>query len=188
MQIIYLAIQGGIFSSRNVHMTNKSLHIYCPIYFKLSQHLLITKISNVIYHSTYVMKLISNWLLLIIQGKSEGFDSCDQPSNFTQIGFKLAIFFYIKGLTVCLFCSKPSSWWISLELIYFFNNWSAHNVGDFECHQTVSQGGMESVTARQKLGIKHISLCNQYYWCAGIVVSSDPTFSFDQDSVLVVLI
>ena len=25
---------------------------------------------------------------LIKQGKSEGFDSCDQPSNFTQIRFK----------------------------------------------------------------------------------------------------
>ena len=25
------------------------------------------------------------------QGKSEGFDSCDQPSNCTQIGFKLSI-------------------------------------------------------------------------------------------------
>ena len=26
------------------------------------------------------------------QGKSEGFDSCDQPSNLTQIGFKSSIF------------------------------------------------------------------------------------------------
>ena len=26
------------------------------------------------------------------QGKSEGFDSCDLPSNLTQIGFKLSIF------------------------------------------------------------------------------------------------
>ena len=25
------------------------------------------------------------------QGKSEGFDSCDQPSNLTQIGFKSLI-------------------------------------------------------------------------------------------------
>ena len=25
------------------------------------------------------------------QGKSEGFDSCDRPSNLTQIGFKLSI-------------------------------------------------------------------------------------------------
>ena len=71
---------------------HKSLHIYFPTYFNLSQHLLITKISNVIYLSTYVMKLIYNWVLLIIQGKSEGFDSCDPPSNFTQIGFKLSIF------------------------------------------------------------------------------------------------
>ena len=92
MQITYLPIQGGIFSSRNVHMTNKSLHIYFPTYFNLSQHFLITKISNVIYHSTYVMKPISYWVFLITLGKSEGFDSCDRPSNFTQIGFKLTIF------------------------------------------------------------------------------------------------
>ena len=26
------------------------------------------------------------------QGNSEGFDSCDGPSNLTQIGFKLSIF------------------------------------------------------------------------------------------------
>ena len=26
------------------------------------------------------------------QGKSVGFDSCDRPSNFTQIGFKSSIF------------------------------------------------------------------------------------------------
>ena len=26
------------------------------------------------------------------QGKSEGFDSCDRPSNLTQTGFKLSIF------------------------------------------------------------------------------------------------
>ena len=26
------------------------------------------------------------------QGKSEGFDSCDRPSNFTQVGFKSSIF------------------------------------------------------------------------------------------------
>ena len=42
------------------------------------------------------MKLISNWVLLIIQGKSEGFDSCDRPSNFTQIGFKLSIFHPVR--------------------------------------------------------------------------------------------
>ena len=29
---------------------------------------------------------------LIEQGKSEGFDSCNRPSNLTQIGFKLLIF------------------------------------------------------------------------------------------------
>ena len=33
------------------------------------------------------------WIIYITkQGKSEGFDSCDRPSNLTQIGFKLSIF------------------------------------------------------------------------------------------------
>ena len=71
---------------------HKSLHIYLPTYFNLIQHLLINKINNVIYHSEDVMKQISNWVLLIIQGKYEGFDSCDRPCDFTQIGFKMSIF------------------------------------------------------------------------------------------------
>ena len=29
---------------------------------------------------------------ILKQGKSEGFDSCDRPSNLTQIGFKSSIF------------------------------------------------------------------------------------------------
>ena len=32
------------------------------------------------------------WSQLKKQGKSEGFDSCDRPSNLTQIGFKSSIF------------------------------------------------------------------------------------------------
>ena len=35
-----------------------------------------------------VKELELNWK----QGKSEGFDSCDRPSNLTQIGFKSSIF------------------------------------------------------------------------------------------------
>ena len=38
------------------------------------------------------MKLISDWVLLIKEGKSERFDSCDRPNNFIPIGFKLSIF------------------------------------------------------------------------------------------------
>ena len=42
-------------------------------------------------------KGFSSWFCLIIlhenkQGKSEGFDSCDQPSNLTQAWFKSLIF------------------------------------------------------------------------------------------------
>ena len=41
--------------------------------------------------------IICNWIshqirISMEQSKSEGFDSCDQPSNLTRIGFKLLIF------------------------------------------------------------------------------------------------
>ena len=32
-----------------------------------------------------------NWIILMKQGKSEGFDSYDRPNNLTQIGFKSSI-------------------------------------------------------------------------------------------------
>ena len=36
--------------------------------------------------------MMTRWLEHCEQGKSEGFDSCDRPSNLTQIGFKSSIF------------------------------------------------------------------------------------------------
>ena len=36
--------------------------------------------------------IISDNVVQIKQGKSEGFDSCDRPSNLTQIGFESSIF------------------------------------------------------------------------------------------------
>ena len=61
------------------------------------------------------------------QGKSEGFDSCDRPSNLTQIGFKSSIFQPVwprnlmddppknRAPLLCyfkLFASFRSHWWI----------------------------------------------------------------------------
>ena len=62
------------------------------------------------------------------QGKSEGFDSCDRPSNLTQIGFKSLIFQPVwpwnlmddqkqnnRAPLLCylkLFASFRSHWWI----------------------------------------------------------------------------
>ena len=61
------------------------------------------------------------------QGKSEGFDSCDWPSNLTQIGFKSSIFQPVwpwnlmddpknkRAPLLCyfkLFASFCSHWWI----------------------------------------------------------------------------
>ena len=63
----------------------------------------------------------------IKQGKSEGFDSCDRPSNLTQIGLKLSIFQTLwswnlmddpknnRAPLLCyfkLFASFHSHWWI----------------------------------------------------------------------------
>ena len=38
-----------------------------------------------------ILKSAVTQVFLYQQGKSEGFDSCDRPSNLTQIGFKLSI-------------------------------------------------------------------------------------------------
>ena len=66
-------------------------------------------------------------LNLFKQGKSEGFDSCDRPSNLTQIGFKSSIFQTLwswnlmddpknnRAPLLCyfkLFASFHSHWWI----------------------------------------------------------------------------
>ena len=45
-----------------------------------------------IYHPTRTNKSKSVIMLDYKQGKSEGFVSCDRPSNLTQIGFKSSIF------------------------------------------------------------------------------------------------
>ena len=67
------------------------------------------------------------WFIEKKQGKSEGFDSCDRPSNLTQTGFKSSIFQPVwpcylmddpknnRALLLCyfkLFASFRSHWWI----------------------------------------------------------------------------
>ena len=73
------------------------------------------------------MSLCSLWHHCNEQGKSEGFDSCDRPSNLAQIGFKSSIFrlCYLeiwrmtlknnRALLLCyfeLYTSFRSHWWI----------------------------------------------------------------------------
>ena len=43
-------------------------------------------------HRLNIHRYIGTVPLQLQQGKSEGFDSCDRPSNLTQIGFKSSIF------------------------------------------------------------------------------------------------
>ena len=40
----------------------------------------------------HILKMEVKKIYINKQGKSEGFDSCNRPSNLTQIGFKLSIF------------------------------------------------------------------------------------------------
>ena len=49
--------------------------------------------SSVISDNFAYRRIAANlWWIIVQQGKSEGFDSCDRPSNLTQIGFKSSIF------------------------------------------------------------------------------------------------
>ena len=52
----------------------------------------IGKCLRVIFQDFLIKSGATQSLDLVKQGKSEGFDSCDRPSNLTQIGFKLSIF------------------------------------------------------------------------------------------------
>ena len=74
------------------------------------------------------MKLISNWVLLIIQGKSEGFDSCDRPSNFTQYGFKLMIIQPVRPWNL------PADFKNNGHLFYAASNYVHHSktIGEFK--------------------------------------------------------
>ena len=67
----------------------------------------------------------------IKQGKSEGCDSCDRPSNLTQIGFESSIFkplwpwnFFMDDL-LCIIpnSSMNSNWSCSLETLNSGKNW-----------------------------------------------------------------
>ena len=64
------------------------------------------------------------------QGKSEGYDSCDRPSNLTQIGFKSPIF-------------RPCDleiWWMTpknnkARLLYYIKLWVSYQI-----HQWIQTG------------------------------------------------
>ena len=89
--------------------------------------LCITEYKNIV-HKLWVHPFVE--IIFIIkkkQGKSEGFDGCDRPSNLTQIGFKSSIFQPVwpwhlmvepknnRAPLLCyfkLFASFRSHWWI----------------------------------------------------------------------------
>ena len=114
-------------------MNDKSWHITCSVYVQLMMlQLIADDITNTLCNATIVMcmwKLISNLLEFIHghihdqflkkQGKSEGFDSCDRPSNLTQIGFKSSIF-------------RPCDleiWWMTQKIIrHVFYTTSSFNL------------------------------------------------------------
>ena len=82
-----------------------------------------------IWVNSTIFRAMWRWNLTddLEQGKSEGFDSCDRPSNLTQIGFKSSIFqpvwpWYLmddpknnRAPLLCyfkFFASFRSHWWI----------------------------------------------------------------------------
>ena len=50
------------------------------------------KLKQLYFNGAVTVSTIFQQSAFTIQGKSEGFDSCDRPSNLTQIGFKSLIF------------------------------------------------------------------------------------------------
>ena len=66
----------------------KYIYDYYSIYIYTFQ---ILYISNTIFYYNIVFQA-HLYNIVIKQGKSEGFDSCDRPSNLIQIGFKSSIF------------------------------------------------------------------------------------------------
>ena len=77
------------------------------------------------------MNQSSSCLVAAKQGKSEGFDSCDRPSNLTPIGFKSSIFQPVwpwnlmdepknnRAPLLCyfkLFASFRSHWWMQTRV------------------------------------------------------------------------
>ena len=100
-----------------------TLNDYCSLARQTPHHLRLDVIST--RFNWCVEKIIFSWKWdhrrplvfkirnIFSQGKSEGFDSCDQPSNLTQIGFKsslknrASLLYYIK-----LCASFQIHWWI----------------------------------------------------------------------------
>ena len=97
----------------------------CAVFCSVTQYNA-TQYENTIQYNEYEIPN-SIWSQSIQQGKSEGFDSCDRPSNLTQIGYKSSIFQPVwpwnlmddpknnRAPLLCYFklcASFRSHWWI----------------------------------------------------------------------------
>ena len=93
--------------SVKIHKETAHLHIF-------------TQNSNILQINVTIIICIT-WPQWVKQGKSEGFDSCDRPSNLSRIGFKSLIFQPVwpcrnnRAPLLCYFklCAAfRSHWWI----------------------------------------------------------------------------
>ena len=81
----FTMIEGKLlYHSGDVHVVNSQLPVMNSAYFSDYGSL------NAPIHVWD--QYVEGGLLWLEQGKSEGFDSCDRPSNLTTIGFKPSMF------------------------------------------------------------------------------------------------
>ena len=90
---LYLIINIIIKSGINRVVMEKKSSIFLEVGSKLSFSIICARVSfEFIRQVTQYHQLTPHLSSPFQQGKSEGFDSCDRPSNLTQIGFKSSIF------------------------------------------------------------------------------------------------
>ena len=107
-----------------------------------------TAVTPLLMHWSYCSLALNHWYYVLSefaskvkqypfeQGKSEGFDSCDQPSNLTQIGLKWSIF-----------CPGDLEiWWMTLKnnkaCLLYYTGWPRSGwpqVGHFDQKIKVNQ-------------------------------------------------
>ena len=106
-------------------------------------------------------------------GKSEGFDSCDRPSNLTQIGFKWSIF---QPLWPCnlmddptkqhfkLFASFRSHWWIQTG-VTVWKRLILIKIDDFEpCDLGVWRMTLKNIRAPHLCYFKLCASFRRHWW------------------------
>ena len=140
-------------------------------------------------HIRFIQGHIHNQLFTE-QGKSEGFDSCDWPSNLTQIGLKSSIFQPVwpkvwwmtlkNNRAHLLYCIKlcasfQSHWWIQTGVIVWkCSNWVQIGVF-FPCDLEIWQMTLKNTRAPFPTNLKLCASFHNYWWIqTGVTVCKRP--------------